>query len=144
MKIELRVTGEYMKTKYCLFSLLLGILVGCATSHPIYNVVDSPVPAGLNGELPSTEEVKMAIVKAATFKRWQPTSVDEDTIEASIAVRNRHQAKVAIDYTRFSYSITLIESVGLDEKNGMIHRNYNKWVHLLDQQIQTELAQGSY
>jgi len=129
--------------RYLLF-FLIAALTGCATSQPIYNVVASPVPAGPDGQQPAIEEVNKAIFRAATYKRWKPSNLDEDTVQAEITVRNRHEARVTIDYSRQNYSITLVKSFGLDEKNGKIHRNYNKWVQLLDQQIQLELVNETY
>jgi hypothetical protein len=121
--------------------LTLLFLSACSTQQPIHNISTSPIPLRTNGSMLTVEEVKKAIFAAANFKGWTPTSIDDDTVGAEITVRNRHSATVDINYSDRNYNITLKSSVGLDERTGMIHRNYNKWVMLLDQQIQTELLE---
>ena len=59
-------------------------------------------------------------------------------IEASINVRT-HKATVSIPYSAKGYSIEYKDSVNLGHKGNNIHRNYNKWVTLLDRDIQQEL-----
>jgi len=130
-----------MLRKLLLISFCL--LSACSTQKPIHNVQDSLVPPKSDGTLFTKEEVNRAIVDAATFKRWKVTNLDEDTVQAKISVRGRHHATVFIDYSELSYSITLRNSDGLDEKNGKIHRNYNKWVILLDEQIQAVLIEAA-
>jgi hypothetical protein len=87
------------------------------------------------------KEVNAAIFSAAKIKGWKPTNLNENTVEAKITVRSRHWATVYINYSDRSYDITLRNSEGLDQKAGMIHRNYNKWVILLDEMIKTELME---
>ncbi|KAA1190498.1 hypothetical protein F0M18_11835 [Pseudohalioglobus sediminis] len=132
-----------MFKKLALISILFSLLSACSTQQPIHNVQDSLVPPKHDGTLLTKQEVNQAIVKAATFKRWKASNLDEDTVQAKITVRGRHHATVFIDYSELSYNITLQSSDGLDEKNGKIHRNYNKWIILLDEQIQAELLEAS-
>lgn len=121
--------------------LILILLSACSTQQPIYNVSASPVPQRSNGTKLSIEEVRGAIFAATTIKGWKPTSVNANEIQAKITVRDRHTATIDIKYTDSSYSINLSSSGGLDEKDGNIHRNYNKWIILLDTQIQAELLE---
>ena len=123
-----------------LFALLL--LCACSTQQPIQNVIASPVPLMRNGSTLTMKEVEKAIFSAAIIKGWKPTNVDTDTVEAAITVRGRHSATVDINYSQHSYDIVLKSSDGLDESAGKIHRNYNKWIILLDQTIQAELLQA--
>lgn len=95
----------------------------------------------INGSMLSVEEVRGAIFAAAAVKGWIPTSVNANQIQATIKVRDRHTATIDIKFTDRSYSINLKSSGGLDEKAGNIHRNYNKWISLLDNQIQAELLE---
>ena len=122
----------------CLLVLLLG---ACSTQRPIHNINGSPVPSGASGGTPSMMDVKDTIIEAAEYKRWRISERDDDTLEANITVRGRHQATISIDYSESSYSISLVRSEGLDERDGRIHRNYNKWVILLDREIQKRLKQ---
>lgn len=115
------------------------LAAACSTQHPIYNIAQSPIPALRDGSRPSMQDVNKAITEAAIYKRWRVENLDEDTVRASITVRARHHATIDIDYSQTGYSITLVKSEGLDQRGGRIHRNYNKWVHLLDQQIQSRL-----
>jgi uncharacterized protein YcfL len=116
-------------------------LYACSTQQPIHNVSGSLVPLMTDGSMLTMDEVNWAIVSAAKIKQWKPKSLDEDTIEASITVRERHKATVDINYSQRSYDIVLKNSEGLDQKSGMIHRNYNKWIILLDEMIQAELLE---
>ena len=120
-----------------MFALLL--LSACSTQKPIYNVEASAVPLMRNGSMLTMEEIERAIFTAAITKGWKPTNLDADTVEAAITVRGRHSATVDINYSQRSYEIILKSSDGLDESAGMIHQNYNKWIILLDEMIQTEL-----
>ena len=58
---------------------------------------------------------------------------------ASIVVRDRHQAWVDIPYSTKGYQIRYRDSAGLDYDGERIHRNYNKWVQLLDADIRRQL-----
>ena len=105
----------------------------------VYNV-ENEIPSGLF----QLETVNNAIVKALTFKRWRINSQDEEAgvILAQIAVRDKHFASVEITYTTTNFSIKRLETKGLGYRpsTGNIHRNYNKWVKLLEQQIIAELS----
>jgi hypothetical protein len=52
-----------------------------------------------------------------------------------------NSAEVRIPYTATSYSINYESSLNLKASNGKIHKNYNRWVHNLDHDIQLNLAQ---
>jgi len=121
--------------------LMLLFFSACSTQQPIHSISASPVPLRINGSILTQDEVKKAIFSAAKIKGWTPTSIDDDTVEAQITVRQRHKATIDINYSDRSYSFTLKNSEDLDQKAGMIHRNYNKWIILLDQQIQAELLE---
>lgn len=121
--------------------LTLLFLSACSTQQPIHNVSGSLVPLRTDGSMLTMKEVNAAIFSATKIKGWKPTNLDENTVEAKITVRSRHRATVDINYSDRSYDITLRNSEDLDQKAGMIHRNYNKWVILLDEMIQTELLE---
>lgn len=65
-----------------------------------------------------------------------------NTIIASLSVRAKHFAEVEISYNEKTYSIKYKSSKDLDfnEQKQTIHRNYNKWVILLSETINRELA----
>ena len=56
-------------------------------------------------------------------------------MQAEINVRNQYYAAIDIRYTRNSYAITYRDSRDLGYKDGKIHRNYNRWVSMLDRDI---------
>lgn len=125
--------------RICIAIIPLLLLCACSTQQPVYNVAASPVPLMRNGSMLTMQQVEGAIFAAAIVKGWQPKSLDADTVEAAITVRGRHSATVDINYSQRSYDIKLKSSDGLDESAGKIHKNYNKWIILLDQMIQAEL-----
>jgi hypothetical protein len=128
---------------YRIYAVVFTILFlsACSTQRPIHNVSGSSVPIKSDGSMLTMEEVNKAINLAAKTKRWKPTNLDEDTVEVTITVRGRHTAVVDINFSQRDYDIILKRSEGLDQQTGKIHRNYNKWIILLDEQIQAELIE---
>lgn len=123
--------------KKIILVLLFAMAVSaCKTTVPINNVSNAEVVGK-----PSLSQIKESIVEALKYKRWVPVSVEDKQITAEIWVRS-HYAKISIDYDNESYSINYIESNNLDFDAGknQIHRNYNKWIILLDQEIRMNIA----
>lgn len=122
-----------MKKGCHLLCILLTVL-GCSTSQTILNVENKVSPQK------TSEEVKTAILIAGVQKGWTMTSAEPGRIDGKISVRNRHRAHIEIRYDASGYRIHYLDSQGLDaDAAGTIHRNYNKWITLLDQAIQVEL-----
>ena len=115
---------------------------GCATSQPIENIVDRPVPVNVDGSARALEEVKAAIIEGCQAKRWSAVMDGGARIKCSILVRGRHYAEVIIPYSSSAYSIYYSDSrvLDYDEEDQSIHRNYNKWVILLSQAIQSQFS----
>ena len=118
-------------------SMGLAALAGCSTVKPVDNVEKHPVPKGL-----SAKQVSRSIKHAAESKGWNATKVRPGLITADITVR-QHYAKVKIPYSSRSYSILYDGSKNLEAKDGHIHRNYNKWVILLDKRIHENLKRAT-
>lgn len=116
-------------------ALLAVFLTGCATTQPINNIAETSVPRLVTA---SQNQVGKAITSAVYARGWRVIKDEPGLIEASINVRT-HRADVSIPYSAKGYSIEYKNSVNLDQSGNMIHRNYNKWVTLLDRQIQQEL-----
>ncbi len=145
--------GIAMLTRFVVHFFVLIALTACAASyneqnpppsgqrdaraHPIYNVVDAPVITG-SGKVPSLAQVETAIRNGATYKRWTVRPVAAGHVEASIHVR-RHFAKVNITFSPRAYSIKYADSRVLLYDGTHIHRNYNKWIKLLERQINHNL-----
>jgi hypothetical protein len=83
-------------------------------------------------------DVERAVIEGARVRDWQPRVLEPGHIEAVLYIRS-HVAKVDIHFDTESFSITYKDSVNLDYKNGRIHRNYNKWVQNLNNDIQSKI-----
>ena len=113
-----------------LITLALLSSAGC-TSKPVLNTQhDLPASAQV-----SEEKVKQAIVAALQKREWTVQRLSPQLVQAEITVRNQFHAEIDIRYTRTSYAITYRDSRDLGYKDGKIHRNYNRWVSMLDRDI---------
>ncbi|GKP77609.1 TPA: hypothetical protein N3Y94_003820 [Klebsiella quasipneumoniae] len=112
---------------------VVGALAGCARTAPIEQV-NAIVSAG------HTEaQVKDAIIKAGAQRQWIMSDAGPSVIKGKLQNRD-HVADIKINYSATSYSIVYVSSINLMAANGKIHRNYNRWVHNLDKDIQVTLA----
>ncbi|MGI1321451.1 lipoprotein [Klebsiella quasipneumoniae subsp. similipneumoniae] len=112
---------------------VVGALAGCARTAPIEQV-NAIVSAG------HTEaQVKDAIIKAGAQRQWIMSDAGPGVIKGKLQNRD-HVADIKINYSATSYSIVCVSSINLMAANGKIHRNYNRWVHNLDKDIQVTLA----
>ena len=117
-----------------LITLALLTAAGC-TSKPILNTQhDLPADAQL-----SEEKMKTVIVNALQKREWTVQRLSPQLVQAEITVRNQYYAAIDIRYTRSSYAITYRDSRQLGYKDGKIHRNYNRWVSMLDRDIMAAL-----
>ena len=113
-----------------LITLALLTSAGC-TSKPVLNTQhDLPASAQV-----SEEKVKQVIVAALQKREWTVLRQSPQRVQAEITVRNQYYAAIDIRYTRNSYAITYRDSRDLGYKDGKIHRNYNRWVSMLDRDI---------
>jgi hypothetical protein len=113
-------------------------LAGCAHTMPVYNVSSAPVAAP-SGQL-SAAQVRGAITEALYDKGWVVKQDDPGKILAEVLVRN-HRADIEIDYSATQYSIAYRDSANLLYDGSVIHRNYNKWIKLLERQINQRLSE---
>ena len=113
-------------------SMLLA-LTACSTMSPVMNIENQVVPGSL-----TLQQVKDGIIIGGAQKKWQMTEVKPGVIHGSIILR-QHSAKIVIPYSKDSYSINYSSSDNLSYRNGKIHRNYNKWIILLNETIQKQL-----
>jgi hypothetical protein len=118
--------------------VLVGLAVAACRTAPIYES-SSSVPAGL-----SAQQVQAAVVTAMGRRGWIVEEYSAGGVLARIDVRGTHTAKVKIPYDSQQYAIRYADSSGLNHGDGVIHRNYNKWVILLDREIQRELIRAAY
>ena len=117
-----------------LIALALLTTAGC-TNKPVLNTQhDLPVTAQL-----SEAKIKQVIVAALQKREWTVQRLSPQLVQAEITVRNQFHAEIDIRYTRTSYAITYRDSRDLGYKDGKIHRNYNRWVSMLDRDIMAGL-----
>ena len=112
---------------------VVGALAGCARTAPI-DQVNTTVSAGH-----TAAQVKDAIIKAGAQREWIMSDAGPGVIKGHLQNRD-HVADIKINYSATSYSIVYVSSLNLMAANGKIHRNYNRWVHNLDKDIQVTLA----
>ncbi len=111
--------------------------------EPLININNQAV-ARADGKPLSMEQVKSAIIAGSARQRvWTVTPVKSGVMTATLNVRNKHTAVVDITYTSKEFSVKHRESTNLlyeKDENGVeqIHRNYNKWIQGLKQNITQE------
>lgn len=108
----------------------------------IENIVDTPIPVKLDGSQRSVEEAREAIIAGCRRRGWTPVVKDDATIKCSILVRAKHYVEVDIPFSASSYSILYADSrlMDYDAEKQRIHRNFNKWIIMLSQTIQTQFG----
>lgn len=115
---------------------VVGALAGCSRTAPVANI-NSTVGSG------HTEaQVKSAILKAGIQRKWIMNEAGPGVINARQQNRE-HVAEVRINYTANGYSINYASSQNLRASGGRIHKNYNRWVHNLDKDIQINLTRSA-
>lgn len=122
--------------RWMVAAAVVGALAGCARTAPIEQV-NTTVSAG------HTEaQVKSAIIKAGAQREWIMSDAGPGIIKGHLQNRD-HAVDIKINYSATNYSIDYVSSLNLMAANGKIHRNYNRWVHNLDKDIQVTLAANS-
>ncbi len=130
-----------IKGKYLFLLVILLSLIGsdarASRVEPIYNVVNHPIPT-LAQKLPLTE-ISKSIMIAGVLRHWR---IDPDGPGRMRGVysHGKHEATIAITFSRQAFSITLVSSVDLLQNGNEIHRNYNRWIRNLEQDIDNQLT----
>ncbi len=84
-------------------------------------------------------QMQQAIVKTLVARQWTVQKITPELVQAQITVRGQYHAEIDIPYSANHYRIQYRASSGLDYKDGKIHKNYIRWVRLLDRGIVREL-----
>lgn len=119
------------------FALLL--LVACDRTQPVYNVQDQALPIHAQGL--SLAEIERQIVAAGTRRGWRFEKRATGQLQGVLRERG-HYARIDVRFSTRSYSITLVESDNLLQSGGEIHRNYNRWIHNLEREIDAALTRA--
>ena len=130
---------------------LVGI-AGCTGRQPLND--NSPVVTSKG--TPSEDEVRKALVTAASVTHWAATPLSSGWIVAERRT-DGHSATVNIYYSAQHYSIALADTTMVDRPQAAgwsagsppggnvrpssrtVHRTYNVWVQELDRQIRAQL-----
>lgn len=125
-------------------SLMPFLAAQASRVEPLVNV-ENQLVARADGKPLSAEQVKSGIIAGSVRQRiWTLTPVKPGQITAMLNVRDKHTAVVDITYTAKTFSIKYRDSNNLlyeKDDNGVeqIHRNYNRWVQGLRQNITQEI-----
>ena len=84
-------------------------------------------------------QMQQAIVKSLVGRGWTVQKITPELVQAQITVREQFHAEIDIPYSATHYQIIYRNSSGLDYKDGKIHKNYIRWVRLVDRDIVRDL-----
>lgn len=134
---------QRMYPRLILVVLTLGLLSACVREQPVHNVSETPFPFLVSQTL-TQDEVAAAISKAGLGRNesWQFKRESRDLITAELFIR-QHYAKVRIPFSTSRFSIIYDDSRVLRYDGQNIHRNYNKWVKLLEDDIVREASKAA-
>ncbi len=113
-------------------------MVGCASNSMVQNLDDSHYFK--NGT--NMRKIARAIKTGASRKGWRTREVKRGLIVASINVRGKYFVAVNINYNRYGYKIRYRDSRNMkyNPADNTIHPKYNKWVKILEDNINYELS----
>ena len=117
-----------------LIALALLTTVSCS-SKPM-QTPDRTLHASIHAD---RAQMQQAIVKSLVGRGWTVQKITPELVQAQITVREQFHAEIDIPYSATHYQIIYRNSSGLDYKDGKIHKNYIRWVRLLDRDIVRDL-----
>lgn len=128
--------------KIALLGVLAVTVAGCAREQPVYNVDNHQVPV-VAQNLPM-RQIENTIILAGTDRGWTFTPAGPGHLVGHLD-RDHHTADVDLMYSPVAYSIHYVSSSNLlaSADGTQIHRNYNKWIHLLEDDIDQELTKAA-
>lgn len=109
---------------------------------PIAEIIDAPL-TWPSGTAPKLADVQAAVVAGCVVKGWVPQVQAPDRVHA-VLTRPDYRAEIDITYTTSTISIRYADSQGLDwnPDKRLIHRNFNRWLILLQTAINTEAVRS--
>lgn len=117
-------------------------MAGCRTA-PVYNAENVAfAPAASSTRSLSLRDVQNAIIRAGATRGWTFEEQAAGHLVGKVTVRGKHYAEVDVLFDQNTFSINYRNSRNLNysAENRAIHPNYNSWVNLLQQSIQTEVT----
>lgn len=112
------------------------LAIACSRTVPVYNIEGRPIPV-VTQKL-SLDEIGRIILAAGRRHYWRMDPVEPGLMKGTLDYGPR-EAVINISYTQQSYSITLADSMNLRQEGDEIHKKYNKWIHLLQKDIDERL-----
>lgn len=123
--------------KWLAAAAIMGSLAGCVSRTAPIETVQNNVSTGH-----TDAQVRSAILKAGLNRQWIMADAGPGIIKGRQQARD-HTANIIVQYSANSYIIKYDGSVNLMASGGQIHKNYNRWVHNLDKDIQLNLSTGA-
>jgi hypothetical protein len=118
-----------------MLSVLVIAAAAYARSSPMVTYQDVVVQSD---KALTLEQVKKAILQAASQRHWTASERDKNRIRLSYS-RGKHSAVIDVAYTSKKYSILYVDSTNLNYEGTSIHPTYNGWVTSLKQGIDSAL-----
>lgn len=142
-QIMIKTARFSLKLLFTLFAI--GVVAACAREQPVLNINNAQFPSSVADKL-TLDEVAAAISTAGKGRQdeWIIRRDDNNPNQmvGELFVR-QHYAKVTIPFTKQAFSITYADSKILRYDGTVIHRNYNKWVGLLRDDIINAVAKAA-
>lgn len=128
-----------MKNLIAMAAVVMAALgaAGC-TTVPIMNVTDAAATTASARPL-TADQVRTAIIQAGASLGWQMKEEAPGLLVGTLILR-KHEAVVEIPYSAQAYSIKYRSSANMDEKGGVIHKNYNGWITNLTRGINARIS----
>jgi len=124
--------------KILLFILTVSLFSTTLLADPILNI-EQPIRT----LKVTSEQMKSAIIKAATAQEWVVTPLGEGQLSATYRKRD-YMAKIAIRYAPTFYTINYADSTRMRYKGTSIHPTYNKLIKALQLNIINNLKTGNF
>jgi len=117
------------------------VVSACSRTQPVYNVLDHPVPVATQ-RLP-LDQIGRAIMQAGRQHHWRMDPAGPGQITGRLDEGGR-EAVISITYSQQAYNITLAGSTNLRQEGDEIHKRYNRWIRLLERDIDDNLYMAGY
>ena len=117
------------------------LIASCASrNNPMVNVVDAPLEAPQSATM---DMITNAILGSGVDRGWKMRVLQPGLIRGKIVVNNKHTVEVDITYDETDFSINYVSSINMNYnlRDGVpyIHPKYNRWVSILEDDIQEQM-----
>ena len=117
------------------------LIASCASrNNPMVNVVDAPLEAPQSATM---DMITNAILGSGVDRGWKTRVLQPGLIRGKIVVNNKHTVEVDITYDETDFSINHVSSINMNYnlRDGVpyIHPKYNRWVSILEDDIQEQM-----